>query len=63
MAEILDIRLRALVGIVATVSGEKFISRFHCNACLFYEALLTLCYVSFERLEKLVDGRMKINSY
>jgi len=45
MAEILDIRMRALVGIVATVSGGKFISRLNRNACLFYQALSTLCEV------------------
>ena len=37
--------MRTLVSIVATISGEKFISRLHCNTCLFYQALLTLCEV------------------
>jgi hypothetical protein len=35
MAEIQDVRMRALVGTVATVSGEKFISGLHRNTAYF----------------------------
>jgi hypothetical protein len=35
MAEIQVVRMRALVGIVTTISGEKFISRLHGNTAYF----------------------------
>jgi len=35
MAEIQDIPMHALVSIVATISGEKFISRLHRNTAYF----------------------------
>ena len=61
MAEIQDVRMRDVVGIVATISGEKFISGCHRNTVCFIKPCRRCA--KFRTFRKFMDVRMKINSF